>query len=39
MPVDVIPIDAIFPRSEGHSRSRDTRVGQATDYNKLILEV
>jgi len=40
MPVDVIPIDAIFsPIRKVNFQVEDTRVGQATDYNKLILEV
>jgi DNA-directed RNA polymerase subunit alpha len=40
MPVDVIPIDAIFsPIKRVNFQVEDTRVGQATDYNKLILEV
>ena len=40
MPVDVIPIDAIFsPVRKVNFLVEDTRVGQATDYNKLILEV
>lgn len=40
MPVDVLPIDAIFsPIRKVNFQVEDTRVGQATDYNKLILEV
>ena len=40
MSVDVIPIDAIFsPIRKVNFQVEDTRVGQATDYNKLILEV
>jgi DNA-directed RNA polymerase subunit alpha len=40
MPVDVIPIDAIFsPVRKVNFQVEDTRVGQATDYNKLIVEV
>jgi DNA-directed RNA polymerase subunit alpha len=40
MPVDEIPIDAIFsPVRRVNFQVEDTRVGQATDYNKLILEV
>jgi len=40
MPVDVLPIDAIFsPIRRVNFQVEDTRVGQATDYNKLILEV
>jgi DNA-directed RNA polymerase subunit alpha len=39
MPVDVIPIDSIFsPIRRVNFQVEDTRVGQATDYNKLILE-
>ena len=39
LPVDVIPIDAIFsPIRRVNFQVEDTRVGQATDYNKLILE-
>jgi DNA-directed RNA polymerase subunit alpha len=38
--VDVIPIDAIFsPVRKVNFQVEDTRVGQATDYNKLIVEV
>jgi DNA-directed RNA polymerase subunit alpha len=37
--VDAIPIDAIFsPIRRVNFQVEDTRVGQATDYNKLILE-
>jgi DNA-directed RNA polymerase subunit alpha len=40
MPVDMIPIDAIFsPVRRVNFKVEDTRVGQATDYNRLILEV
>ena len=40
MSVDVIPIDAIFsPIRKVNFQVEDTRVGQATDYNRLILEV
>jgi len=40
MPVDVIPIDSIFsPMRKVNFQVEDTRVGQATDYNRLILEV
>jgi len=40
MPVDVIPMDAIFsPMRKVNFQVEDTRVGQATDYNRLILEV
>jgi DNA-directed RNA polymerase subunit alpha len=40
MPVDVLPVDAIFsPIRKVNFQVEDTRVGQATDYNKLILEV
>ena len=40
MPVDVIPMDSIFsPMRKVNFQVEDTRVGQATDYNRLILEV
>jgi DNA-directed RNA polymerase subunit alpha len=40
MPVDVIPVDSIFsPMRKVNFQVEDTRVGQATDYNRLILEV
>jgi len=40
MAVDVMPIDSIFsPIRRVNFQVEDTRVGQATDYNKLILEV
>jgi DNA-directed RNA polymerase subunit alpha len=40
MPVDVIPIDSIFsPMRKVNFQVEDARVGQATDYNRLILEV
>ncbi|MBI5167367.1 MAG: DNA-directed RNA polymerase subunit alpha [candidate division NC10 bacterium] len=40
MPVDVIPVDSTFsPIKKVNFLVEDTRVGQATDYNKLILEV
>jgi DNA-directed RNA polymerase subunit alpha len=40
MPVDAVPIDALFsPIKKVNFLVEDTRVGQATDYNKLILEV
>ncbi|MFQ5848111.1 MAG: DNA-directed RNA polymerase subunit alpha [Candidatus Methylomirabilales bacterium] len=39
-PVDVIPVDSVFsPVVRVNYRVEDTRVGHATDYNKLILEV
>ncbi|MBI4413091.1 MAG: DNA-directed RNA polymerase subunit alpha, partial [candidate division NC10 bacterium] len=39
-PVDVIALDAIFsPIRRVNFQVEDTRVGQATDYNRLILEV
>lgn len=39
-PVDVIAIDSIFsPIRKVNFLVEDTRVGQITDYNKLILEV
>jgi DNA-directed RNA polymerase subunit alpha len=38
--VDVVPVDSIFsPIRKINFQVDDTRVGQATDYNKLILEV
>ncbi|MBI2080886.1 MAG: DNA-directed RNA polymerase subunit alpha [candidate division NC10 bacterium] len=38
--VDVIAVDAIFsPIRRVNFQVEDTRVGQATDYNRLILEV
>ncbi len=38
--VGVIPIDAIFsPIQKVNIRVEDTRVGQRTDYDKLILEI
>ncbi len=40
MPVDTLAVDAIFsPIRKVNFQVEDTRVGQATDYNKLILEV
>ncbi len=40
MPVDVIPVDSVFsPIKKVNFLVEDTRVGHATDYNKLILEV
>jgi DNA-directed RNA polymerase subunit alpha len=40
MPIGVIPIDSIFTPIRKVSYSvEDTRVGQVTDYDKLILEV
>lgn len=40
MPVDAIPVDAAFsPVRRVNFQVEDTRVGQATDYNRLILEV
>ncbi|MFN3476117.1 MAG: DNA-directed RNA polymerase subunit alpha, partial [Candidatus Methylomirabilales bacterium] len=40
MPQDAIPVDAAFsPVRRVNFQVEDTRVGQATDYNKLILEV
>lgn len=39
-PVDVIPVDSVFsPIVRVNFHVEDTRVGHATDYNKLILEV
>jgi DNA-directed RNA polymerase subunit alpha len=38
--VDVIPVDSLFsPVQKVNFQVEDTRVGQATDYNRLILEV
>jgi DNA-directed RNA polymerase subunit alpha len=38
--IDVIPIDSLFsPVQKVNFQVEDTRVGQATDYNRLILEV
>ena len=40
MPLVVIPIDSIYtPIKKMNYMVEDTRVGQATDYDKLILEV
>ncbi len=40
MPVDTLAVDAIFsPIRKVNFQVEDTRVGQATDYNKLIIEV
>ncbi len=40
MPIGVIPIDSIYtPIRKMNYMVEDTRVGQATDYDKLILEV
>ncbi|HET7559802.1 MAG TPA: DNA-directed RNA polymerase subunit alpha [Limnochordia bacterium] len=40
MPIGVIPIDSIFtPIRRVNFRVEDTRVGQITDYDRLILEV
>ncbi len=39
-PVDTLAVDAIFsPIRKVNFQVEDTRVGQATDYNRLILEV
>ncbi len=39
-PIGVIPMDAIFsPIIKVNYRIQDTRVGQRTDYDKLILEI
>ena len=39
-PIGVIPIDAIFsPVQKANFSVEKTRVGQATDYDKLVLEV
>jgi DNA-directed RNA polymerase subunit alpha len=38
--IDVMPIDALFsPVKKVNFQVEDARVGQATDYNRLILEV
>ncbi len=40
MPIGVIPMDAIFtPLRKVNYTVEDTRVGQITDYDKLVLEV
>jgi len=40
IPTDAIPLDAVFsPVTKVNYQVEDTRVGQATDYNRLILEV
>ena len=40
MPIGVIPMDAIFtPIRKVNYSVEDTRVGQITDYDKLVLEV
>ncbi|MBR6954237.1 MAG: DNA-directed RNA polymerase subunit alpha [Clostridia bacterium] len=40
MPIGVIPIDSIFtPVRKVNYTVEDTRVGQATDYDKLTLEI
>lgn len=39
-PVDVIPVDSVFsPIVRVNYQVEDTRVGHATDYNRLIIEV
>ena len=39
-PIGVIPVDSIFtPCQTGQLYGEDTRVGQITDYDRLILEV
>ncbi|MBK9695755.1 MAG: DNA-directed RNA polymerase subunit alpha [Elusimicrobia bacterium] len=39
-PVNTIPVDALFaPVSKAHYEVQNARVGQMTDYDKLILEV
>ncbi|HZX61542.1 MAG TPA: DNA-directed RNA polymerase subunit alpha [Candidatus Methylomirabilis sp.] len=39
-PVDMVPVDSVFsPIARVNYYVEDTRVGHATDYNKLILEV
>jgi len=40
MPVDTLAVDSIFsPIRRVNFQVEDTRVGQATDYNRLLLEV
>lgn len=40
MPIGVIPIDSIFtPVRKVNYTVEDTRVGQATDFDKLVLEI
>ena len=40
MPIGVIPIDSIFtPVRKVNYTVEDTRVGQATDYDRLVLEI
>ncbi|NLP30531.1 MAG: DNA-directed RNA polymerase subunit alpha [Clostridiales bacterium] len=40
MPIAVIPVDSIFtPVKKVNFTVEDTRVGQVTDYDKLVLEV
>ena len=40
MPIGVIPMDAIFtPMRKVNYAVEDTRVGQITDYDKLVMEV
>ncbi len=40
MPIGVIPMDAIFtPMRKVNYTVEDTRVGQITDYDKLVMEV
>ena len=40
MPIGVIPVDAIFsPIRKVNYRVEKTRVGQSTDYDRLVLEV
>ena len=39
-PVGIIPVDSLFtPVSKVNFQVEDTRVGQVTDYDKLVLEV
>ena len=39
-PIGVIPVDALFsPVRRGNFNVEDTRVGQVTDYDRLILEL
>lgn len=40
MPIGVIPIDSVYtPLRKVNYKVEDTRVGQAMDYDKLLLEV
>ncbi len=40
LPIDIIPIDAIFsPVTKVSYKVEDTRVGQITDYDKLVMSI